>query len=112
VVGIGGWHPPSSPLREALPEDERKLIEEHGPCADICATVFDLAGQPIYRELEDRAMAITLAQLRAVPQVIAVAGGQDKAAAIRAAVLSGCVSTLITDASAAHLLLSEVHQPS
>jgi DNA-binding transcriptional regulator LsrR (DeoR family) len=106
VVGIGGWQPPNSSVRQALPSDERKLVEEQGACADICASVFDADGRAIHPELEERAMAITLAELKAIPQVIAVAGGTDKAAAVRAAALSGCVSTLITDADAARGLLS------
>jgi DNA-binding transcriptional regulator LsrR (DeoR family) len=106
VVGIGGWQPPNSSVRQALPEDERKLIEEQGACADICASVFDPDGRAIHPELQERAMAITLAELKAIPQVIAVAGGAEKAPAVRAAALSGCVTTLITDADAASDLLA------
>ncbi len=46
------------------------------------------------------------AQLRTVPEVIAVAGGIEKTEAIRAALLGGWVNTLITDGDAARALCS------
>jgi DNA-binding transcriptional regulator LsrR (DeoR family) len=48
-----------------------------------------------------------VADLAAVPQVIAIAGGSEKAAAVRAAVLSGCINTLIVDAAAADAIVTE-----
>lgn len=108
VVGIGAWHPPSSSLRQAMPSDERMLVNDRGACADICASVFDREGTAIYPQLESRAMAITSAQLMAVPHVIAVAGGAEKAAAVRAAALSGCIDTLVADTSAVQAMVTDV----
>ena len=50
-------------------------------------------------------MAITLEQLRAVPEVVAVAGGTGKAEAIRAVLRTGVVSSLVTDVATARVLL-------
>jgi lsr operon transcriptional repressor len=52
-------------------------------------------------------IAISPDQLRAVPDVVAIAGGAAKAPAILAALLSGLIHQLITDEEAARLLLAE-----
>jgi hypothetical protein len=46
--------------------------------------------------------------LRRVPEVIAVAGGRAKTAAIRAVLAGGFVTSLVTDATVATELLSGV----
>jgi DNA-binding transcriptional regulator LsrR (DeoR family) len=51
-------------------------------------------------------IAITPDQLRAVPDVVAIAGGAQKAPAILATLRSGLIHQLITDEEAARLLLA------
>jgi len=51
-------------------------------------------------------MGMAAEQIRAVPRRIAVAGGLDKVSAIRAALLGGWVSVLITDEQVAGQLVS------
>ncbi|MCV3256238.1 sugar-binding domain-containing protein [Escherichia albertii] len=45
-------------------------------------------------------------QIRKIPEIIAIAGGQEKHAAIAAALKGRWVTTLITDAGTARYLLS------
>jgi DNA-binding transcriptional regulator LsrR (DeoR family) len=56
--------------------------------------------------LPGRFIAISLEQLRAVPEVVAIAGGAAKAPAILAALRSGLIHRLITDEEAARVLLA------
>lgn len=107
VVGVGSWTPPSSSLREVV-GDAMAGFEAAGAVADVCASILDAAGNPLAssRALAERAISITWEQLQAVPHVIAVAGGVDKANAIRSVLRSGVVHTLITDAGAAAALLT------
>jgi len=56
--------------------------------------------------LASRFIAISAEQLRAVPDVVAIAGGAAKAPAIHAALQSGLIHRLITDEEAARLLLA------
>jgi DNA-binding transcriptional regulator LsrR (DeoR family) len=106
VVAIGSWNPPDSQLYE----NAQRLgmldgVLERGIVAEIGATLLDADG----REMDliaDRSIAITSAQLARVPEVIAVAGGQKKTAAILAALRSGLVSSLVTDAANARSLVS------
>jgi DNA-binding transcriptional regulator LsrR (DeoR family) len=72
----------------------------------MCSTVLDEHGAVLDAPaVADWCISITTEQLRQIPQVIAVAGGAEKAAAIAAAVRAGLVHTLITDHAAAEVLL-------
>jgi len=106
IVGIGGWQPGASSLRSALPADLVARLDEAGAVADICSTVLDASGRVVGGDtVPARSIAITTEQLRAVPDVIALAAGADKATAIAAAIRSGLVHGLITDVRAADGLL-------
>ena len=62
-------------------------------------------------DLMERSIAITAEQLRRVPEVIAVAGGPSKSAAIRAVLAGGFITSLVTDSAAAGALLEGVARP-
>ncbi len=105
VVGIGSWRPALSAFRETLPPSIIGTLEEVGVVADICSLPIAADGTVVTAtDLPDRTIAITEAQLRAVPDVLAVAGGAAKARAIDAALRSGLVHRLITDVDVARLL--------
>jgi len=106
LVGIGGWHPDGSSLRSALPAGVVRELDDAGAVSDVCSTVLDADGQVVSNEtVPSHCIAITTDQLLRVPEVIALAGGEHKAAAIAAAVRAGLVHRLIVDASAASALL-------
>jgi len=106
LVGIGGWLPGGSSLRTALPAELVADLDAAGAVADVCSTVLDANGEIVGGDsVPARCIAITTGQLRAVPDVIGLAGGADKAAAIAAALRAGLLHRLITDSSAATPLL-------
>lgn len=109
LVGIGSWQGTgaNSALRAALMPDDA-LLKDQDICADVCCSLLDAQGQPIHPELQSRAMSITLDQLRAVPRVIAVAGGREKAAAVRAAALARCAHTFVTTDTAAEAIIASI----
>ena len=107
LVGIGAWRPGGSSLRSVLPADLIAKLDKAGAVADICSTVLDKNGRVIGGDtVPPRSIAITTAQLCAVPEVIALASGADKAPAIAAALRSGIVHGLITDQAAAEHMLA------
>ena len=107
VVGIGAWTASGSTVRAALPEEIAAALDAAGAVADICSTVLDADGAEVRAAgLPSRFIAISPEQLRAVPDVTAIAGGAAKAAAILAALRSGLIHRLITDEEAARLLLA------
>lgn len=105
VVAVGSWDPPASQLFDAAHEAgiTDALIAE-GVIGEVGATLFDRHGG-IISSIDDRSMAITAEQLRAIPEVIAVAGGEEKADAVGAAIEAGLVKSLVADVYLARLLL-------
>lgn len=108
VVAVGSWDPPNSQLRDAMAVPEREALRALGVRAEICATLVDDQGRVVAGDLMERAIAISAEQLRRIPEVIAVAGGPSKAAAIRAVLAGGFITSLVTDSAAARALLDEV----
>ena len=105
VIPIGSWDPPISELYDAVPADERGALLSSGVCADSASVQFSASGQILEGPLGERIIGITGQQLADVGEVIAVAGGRAKAEAIRAVLRSGVVTSLITNATAAEVLL-------
>jgi DNA-binding transcriptional regulator LsrR (DeoR family) len=105
VVAIGAWSPHHSTVWEALTAQEREDYRRRGACAEVSARLFDADGQDLHTELDERVIAITPDQLRAVPEVVAIAAGAERARATRAVVRAGMVTTLITDAGLARAVL-------
>jgi len=80
-------------------------LEEEGAVGDICARFFNEKGTQVLPNLG--VIGINLDQIKAVPQVIAIAGGMEKTKAILGALNGGYVNTLITDSATAQAVLAE-----
>lgn len=106
VVAIGSWEPPESLVRDSLPKREGAALRKRGVRAEVCARLLDDEGKPL-SDLADRVIAISIEELRRVPEVIAVAAGTQKTEAIRAVLKGGFVTALVTDADVARALLKE-----
>lgn len=104
VVSVGSWTPPESQVYDRLSVVERDALLKSGVVAETCALMFDAQGQGL-RGLDDRRIGISVADLRAVPNVIGVAGGKSKRRAIAAILRAGILHTLITDEPTAKALL-------
>jgi DNA-binding transcriptional regulator LsrR (DeoR family) len=105
-VAIGSWQPPDSQMYDNA--KEVGVLDEllaQGVQAEVCSIVLSADGT-ILPGVADRSIGITAKQLRAIPEVIAVAGGTIKTAAIAAALRSGLVDSLVTDATAARALIA------
>jgi DNA-binding transcriptional regulator LsrR (DeoR family) len=106
VIGIGCWQPVSSNLHDALTVDERGALRRDHVLADLSGTFLDTAGKPLTMPLSRQVIGISAEQLHAVPDVICIAYGRNKAPAVRAAVGAGYVTTLVTTAALAQELLT------
>lgn len=105
VVGIGAWDATLSAVYDALTDQERARYRVFGACADVAGHVLDEDGQLIPTELSARLISVSAAQLRGVPELIGVSGGVRSAEATRAALKSGLLSGVVTDATTARRLL-------
>ncbi len=65
---------------------------------------FDEEGHHVPTVLDERVIGIQWEDLERVPQVVAMAAGIEKASAVRAALKSGVIHTLITDTETAKWL--------
>ena len=109
LVGIGafgtgpdGALASSSLLRSgALGPEEVRRLTALGAVGDLLVHPFTADGRFVAPDLAERAIAISIEQLRRVRAVVAVAAGEAKVGAIRGALASGVVSVLITDAPTA-----------
>jgi DNA-binding transcriptional regulator LsrR (DeoR family) len=88
---------------------EREAFLAARPVGDTCCRFFDVHGRPIDGVVHDRVIAVELEQLTAIPTVIGVATGVEKAPGVRGAIRGGIVDGLITDASLALALLGDVN---
>ena len=107
LVGIGSLTP-SELLRtsgNAVSEAEQDRLRAAGAVGDVCLRFFDAAGQPVETELDDRVLAISREDYRAIPRRIGVAGGTSKHTAIRAALQGRWIDVLVTDSDTASALL-------
>ncbi len=106
ITGIGSWDPPESCMFNTFPEDWRRQVLAAGVCADICTTILDRRGRVVPSPLDRFSLSMGDEQVRNVPEVVAIAGGQEKYGAIAATLSGKWVTTLITDAGTARYLLA------
>jgi deoxyribonucleoside regulator len=106
IVGIGNMDRDATLLTAShiLGADRDALIAQ-GAVGSMNSRFFDAAGQPV-GHLDQRTVAIEWADLKAIRQVIAIAAGTAKAAAIRAAIRSTTINVVITDEATAESILA------
>ncbi|CAL9378898.1 sugar-binding transcriptional regulator [Streptomyces albus] len=107
AVSIGSWEPGISTVHDMLSPQERDHYSSLGVAAEMSAHLFDARGRRIGRDLGERCITVEAERLRRIPEVVAIAGGHRKAAAIGAVLRSGLVTSLVTDTAAADWLLNE-----
>ena len=106
VVSVGAWLPTESTVYDVLPEADSAALAALGVQGELAGHLFDADGRTLATGLSHHVLSIGAEQLRAIPEVIALAAGQVRAEAIDAAIRSGLVTTLVTDRGAADTLLA------
>ena len=104
VPGIGS----SGALIDALglSPAERSGFDAAGAVGDVCARYYDLSGREVQSVVSERVLAVTLDDLRAIPTVVGIAAGQEKALGILGALRGRIVDVLVCDQEAARAVLS------
>ena len=74
-------------------------------CAELSGVFLTAEGEPVQTYLTDRMIGINADQMRAIPEVTAIAYGVTKVPAVLAALRSGLISGLVTHKTFARALL-------
>lgn len=106
VVSIGAWSADLSTVYDALGPETRESYRALGVRAEMSTHLFDGQAREVRTDLADRVLTISTEELRRVPEVIAMATGEDKEEAIDIVLRSGLISTLVTDAAVAQRLVN------
>jgi DNA-binding transcriptional regulator LsrR (DeoR family) len=109
IVGIGGaGHGSSAELVTAmnLSPQEQAQFDAAGPAGDVCARFFDAKGKPITGPVDDRVLAVSLADLVSIPTVAGIAVGKEKAVGVLGALRARVLDVLLCDKFLARALLA------
>jgi DNA-binding transcriptional regulator LsrR (DeoR family) len=85
---------------------ERAELEASGAVGDVCARFYDRSGQAVSSVVNERVLAVTLDDLRAIPTVAGIAAGQEKALGILGALRGQIIDVLVCDQAAARSVLA------
>lgn len=96
------------PLFPSVHFTEADLIDvvKSGAVGDMCGIVFDAAGREYRPQIRSRWIGVDLSVL-ARSRVVALAAGAEKARAVRAALRSGVIDTVIVDEELAESVLAK-----
>ncbi|MFV0633070.1 sugar-binding transcriptional regulator [Demequina sp.] len=105
LTGIGTALPGSSAARSGMLSDQQvSQFAASGAVGDMVGEFFTATGE-VLPATSDRRIGVTLEQMRDMPHVVGVAGGVDKANAIRGALSGHYLNVLVTDEEAAEGLV-------
>lgn len=107
VIGLGRWSPGQSTIYDAASHSEQRALTAQGVCAEVGGVFLTADGQPVHTSLNDRMVGIDASQMQSIPEVMAIAYGVHKQPAVKAALRSGLVNSLVTETSLADALLRE-----
>jgi len=108
LVGIGRFarqRQSSMLFASYVTDDELQELERRGAVGDLCGRFFDIHGEQCL--LMSELIGISLEQLKALGNVIGVAGGEEKASAILGALRGGYLNVLVTDTLTAGAILEK-----
>ena len=106
VVGIGAAVEGATVLRNGIiRESELAILKMQGSVGDVLNHFYDSEGNLITTEIENRTISTDIEKLRTMKNVVGVAGGLEKVAAIKAVLRGGYLNVLVTDSKTAEGLL-------
>lgn len=106
-AGIGGLTKNALLVRDEtiITWNEVKALMDRGAVGEIGLHFYDIQGNLVDSDLEERVIGIRLDELKTIDRIVAIAGGTEKVDAIIGAVRGKFINTLITDIFTAKKLL-------
>ena len=107
VYSFGAMHSQSTMFKlDHITPEQQIFLREHGAVGDIACRWIDRDGAPVELPPSINPIGIALDELKAIPQRLAVAGGDFKQEVILAGLRGGFVTTLVTDERNASYLIA------
>ncbi|MDR1011017.1 MAG: hypothetical protein LBM04_07785 [Opitutaceae bacterium] len=108
IVGVGTLENSVFVERNILGDDDKDELRDAGAIGEICGRFFNASGKECNTSWRERVMSVELEQLRRIPRVLGVISGNDRTAAIRAAIKGGLLKGLLMDESCARALFGDI----
>ena len=106
LTGVGAVRPGGSAVRTGMvTDDDVAAYAAAGAVGDMIGQWFGRRGEIVDGPVSGRAVTLGLDALRALPNVVGVAAGEDKIDAIRGAIAGRYLDVLVTDEPTAQALL-------
>ena len=107
VVGIGGQDRYRTWVENYMYKQYKSLQElDEAIVGDISYNIYNKRGEKIDCKWHDHLMSLDLNQIKKIKEVVAVAGGVEKADSIYTAIRCNYIDSLITDVNTAKKLIS------
>ncbi|SON54394.1 Deoxyribonucleoside regulator [Hartmannibacter diazotrophicus] len=99
LIGVGALQPSVMLANSgnSFTGEELNDLAARGAVGDICLRFFDIDGKPVGGPFDERIIGMSLDELKTVPRVVAVAGGERKVAALHGALQTGLINVFVTD---------------
>ena len=109
VVGVGLYGPGATTHKSdnIFSEEDKDLLTSMNVVGDISFRFFNDQGQYVTSEINERIVGLSIDQIKKIPRIIGIAGGEDKYKTIRAALKGNLIHVLITDRHTAEKLANE-----
>ena len=106
LTGMGSATPRGSAVLAGVTTDEEVAeFASRGAVGDMLGEWYDADGRVVETSWSERRVGVGLDELRGMSNVVGVAGGVEKVAAIRGAIRGGLIDALVTDEPTAQALL-------
>lgn len=106
LVGVGTLRQSIFVERNIFGDKGFAELRKSGAVGEICGRYFTAEGRECETRFRDRLIGMELGMLKAIPEVIGVVVGEDRAEAVAAAIHGGLVKSLVVDESGAKALLA------
>ncbi|MDA9470250.1 sugar-binding transcriptional regulator [Enterococcus sp. 5H] len=106
VIGVGNPNESSTWKQLGyLDKKELQIINETAVKGDAVASLFDKNGQTVNNEISKRMLGVKIEDLSAIPNVMIIACGREKAESIKPLLLGNCCTVLVIDQEIAEALV-------
>ncbi|QMV41356.1 sugar-binding transcriptional regulator [Cohnella cholangitidis] len=106
LIGIGQVTKQATIVKSGYFSDEEMAeVRGNGAVCNVSTSFLNESGERVRYDGESRMIGLTIDEIRSIPNVIAVATGDDKVEAIVSALRGKCMDVLVTDMETAKQLL-------